>query len=123
MVLALVMLGGVAASLIAGLIAGLVAREPEPVEDPVALYLRFVRNAGEKRLADLPDMELLRLGMATSDAMCNFGGDVDMTILAAVSSGASFDTVLPIVVGVGFFLRPEYSENVHRALLDGALFR
>jgi hypothetical protein len=31
--------------------------------------------------------------------------------------------VLPIVVGVGFFLRPEYSENVHRALLDGALFR
>src|SRR4051794_24526559 len=110
MVLALVIFGAIAASVLAGLIVSVVQGDPAPVpEDAVSLYLRFVRNSGERRLADLPDIELMRLGMATSDAMQNFGGDVDLTVLAAISSGATFDTVLPIVVGVGFFLRPEYT--------------
>ncbi|MCW2505450.1 MAG: hypothetical protein JWO79_3734 [Actinomycetia bacterium] len=86
---------------------------PAPSKTPASLYLEFVRSA-EPRLAALTDARLLELGHGTCTSLRDYYGDADLTVAEAVRAGASPDVVLPVVIGAGFFLAPEFALNVRR---------
>jgi hypothetical protein len=80
---------------------------------PVACFLDFVR-AAEPRLARLTDDRLLELGRGTCASLRDYRGDADLVVAEALASGASLDVILPVVVGAGFFLAPEFTGSVQQ---------
>jgi hypothetical protein len=91
-------------------------RAAAPAKSPAELYLEFVRSA-EPRLAALSDGRLLELGHGTCSSLRDYHGDADLTVAEAVGAGASPDVVLPVLIGAGFFLAPEFSMNVRRVAI------
>src|SRR4051794_23297697 len=114
-------LAGLAVLLLAASLSA--TRGPAEETDSVALFLRFVRSTGEPKLTALQDIELIRLGMATSESLREYDGDVNLTILAALSSGVALDVVLPVVVGTGHFLCPEFKDDVNQVGPLGSALR
>jgi hypothetical protein len=96
----------------------LAVREPAPAAAPagaapVSNYLDFVRTA-EPRLAVLTDDRLLELGRGTCASLRDYRGDADLVVAEALGAGASLDVILPVVVGAGFFLAPEFTGSVQQ---------
>jgi hypothetical protein len=92
---------------------------PSATDSRERLYLRFVRDAGEPRLRALSDARLLELGSGTCASLRDYHGDADLVVLEAVSAGASIDVVLPVVIGAGFFLAPEFTADVQQIATRG----